>query len=157
MAPETHTRYRVQRLIRLGEWLERNTAGLALAADVISEAHDMLIDPPEDMPCSDVVELAGAQQMQAVILLNKLMQELRFDVPTRDVKRGADVTLHHPLACAGREYQVVIEAPKPDVPTQQEYNIEEQERLKAEHDAMQDDIPSQEEFARVRSQVDITN
>ena len=36
MAPETHTRYRVQRLIRLGEWLERNEAALTLAADVIT-------------------------------------------------------------------------------------------------------------------------
>ena len=31
MAPETHTRYRVQRLIRLGEWLERNEAALIMA------------------------------------------------------------------------------------------------------------------------------
>ena len=32
-APETHTRYRVQRLIRMGEWLERNEAALQLAID----------------------------------------------------------------------------------------------------------------------------
>ena len=126
MAPETHTRYRVQRLIRLGEWLERNEPALAVAADVISEAHDMLIDPPEDMPCSDVVELTGSQQMHAIILLNKLVQELRFDVPTRDVRRGTDVTLHHPLARGANEYEVVIKAPVAAVPTQQEYNIEEQ-------------------------------
>ena len=80
MAPKTHTRYRVQRLIRLGEWLERNEAALTLAADVISEAHDTLIDPPEDMPCtSDVVEITGAQQLQAVMSLNKLVQDLRFE------------------------------------------------------------------------------
>ncbi len=133
MTPETHTRHRVQRLIRLGEWLERNQAAMLLAADVISEAHDMLIDPPEDMPCSDIVELTGAQQMQAVMALNKLMQELRFNVPTRNVNRGGDVTLHHPYAFGSNEYQVVMEAPQPQ------------------------DIPSQEEFDRVRAQVDITN
>ena len=133
MAPETHTRYRVQRLIRLGEWLERNEAALTLAADVISEAHDTLIDPPEDMPTSDVVEITGAQQMQAVMSLNKLVQELRFNVPTRGVGRGGDVTLHHPFAYGANEYQVVMEAPKPK------------------------DIPSQEEFDKVRSEVDITN
>ena len=33
MAPETHTRYRVQRLIRMGEWLERNEAALQLAIE----------------------------------------------------------------------------------------------------------------------------
>jgi len=156
MAPETHTRYRVQRLIRLGEWLERNQDALVLAYEVINEAHDTLIDPPEDMPCSDIVEQVGFQQLHAVTTLRTLVNDLRFDVPTKDVKRGTDVTLHHPLAWGDKQYEVVIEAPKPDVPTQQEYNIEEQERLKAEHDAMQDDIPSQEEFDRVRSQVDIT-
>ena len=62
MAPETHTRYRVQRLlIRLGEWLERNEAALTVAADVINEAHDLLVERirPEQMPTSDIVEVAG--------------------------------------------------------------------------------------------------
>ena len=153
MAPQTHTRYRAQRLIRLGEWLERNEAALILAADVISEAHDTLIDPPEDMPATDVVEITGAQQMQAILSLNKLIQELRFNVPTRDVSRGGDVTLHHPFAHGGNEYQVVMEAPKPNVPTQQQYDIEEQERLKAEYDAAQAE-PTQAEFDKVRSEVD---
>ena len=130
MAPETHTRYRVQRLIRLGEWLERNEAALTLAVDVISEAHETLIDPPEDMPATDVVELTGAQQMQAVLSLNKLVQELRFNVPTRNISRGGDVTLHNPCVFGSKEYQVVMEAPKPK------------------------DIPSQEEFDKVRSEVD---
>ena len=133
MAPETHTRYRVQRLIRLGEWLERNEAALTLAADVISEAHDMLVDPPEDMPCSDIVEKVGFKQLNAVMSLDKMVQELRLDLPLRDVNRGGDVTLHQPFAAPGHEWQVVIEAPKPK------------------------DVPSQEEFDKVRSEVDITN
>ena len=130
MAPETHTRYRVQRLIRLGEWLERNEAALTLAADVINEAHDLLVDPPEHMPTSDIVEVAGFKQLHAVMSLNKLMQELRHELPTRAVRMGDDVTLHQPFATPGKEWQVVIEAPKPK------------------------DIPSQEEFDKVRSEVD---
>ena len=51
MAEETHNR--VQRLIRLGEWLERNEAALTVAADVINEAHDLLVDLTlEHMPTS---------------------------------------------------------------------------------------------------------
>ena len=133
MAPETHTRYRAQRLIRLGEWLERNQDVLVLAYDVINEAHDTLIDPPEGMSADDIVDQVGFQQLHAVTTLRTLVQDLRFDVPTRNVKRGEDVTLHHPFAHGDNQYQVVIEAPKPK------------------------DIPSQEEFDRVRAQVDITN
>ena len=43
-----------------------------------------------------------------------------------------DVTLHHPFACGKHEYEVVIEAPKAK------------------------DIPTQEEFDKVRAEVDIT-
>ena len=133
MAPETHVRYRAQRLIRLGEWLERNQDALVLAYEVINEAHDTLIDPPEGMSADEIVEQVGFQQLHAVTTLRTLVQDLRFDVPTRNVKRGEDVTLHHPFAHGDNQYQVVIEAPKPK------------------------DIPSQEEFDRVRAQVDITN
>jgi hypothetical protein len=156
MAPETHTRYRVQRLIRLGEWLERNQDALVLAFEVINEAHDTLIDPPEDMPASDIVEEVGFQQLHAVTTLRTIVNDLRFDVPTRNVKRGVDVTLHHPFACESKQYEVVIKAPKAQgIPTQQQYNLEEQERLKAEYDAAQAE-PTQEEFDKVRSEVDIT-
>ena len=130
MAPQTHTRYRVQRLIRLGEWLERNQDALVLAFEVINEAHDTLIDPPEDMPCSDIVEQVGFQQLHAVTTLRTIVNDLRFDVPTRNVKRGTDVTLHHPFACESKQYEVVIKAPKPK------------------------DVPSQAEFDKVRSEVD---
>ena len=130
MAPETHTRYRVQRLIRLGEWLERNQDALVLAYEVINEAHDTLVDPPEDMPNEDIVEQVGFQQLHAVTTLRKLVQDLRFDVPTRNVKRGEDVTLHHPLAWGDKQYEVVIKAPKPQ------------------------GIPTKEEFDKVRSEID---
>ena len=134
MAPQTHTRYRVQRLIRLGEWLERNQDALVALYDAIDEAHDTLVDSPEDMPTSDVVEVVGFRQMQPLKAMGRLMMELRHDLPTRHVRRGVDVTIHQPYALK-EEWEVVIKAPVPDVPTQQEYNIHEQERLKAEYDA----------------------
>jgi len=131
MAPETHTRYRVQRLIRLGEWLERNQSALITAFDAIDEAHDILID--SEYSDSQAVEVAGFKQMEPIKSMSQLMMELRNDIPTKSVTRGADVTIHQPYACPGKEWQVVIEAPKPA------------------------DIPTQEEFDLVRSQVDITN
>ena len=157
MAPQTHTRYRVQKLIRMGEWLERNQDALVLAFEVINEAHDTLIDPPDDMPTSDIVEQVGFQQLHAVTTLRTIVNDLRFDIPTRNVKRGTDVTLHHPFACESKQYEVVIKAPKPNVPTQQQYDIEEQERLKAEYDAAQAAAelePTKEEFDKDRSEVD---
>ena len=131
MAPETYTRYRVQRLIRLGEWLERNEDALITAFDAIDDAHDLLID--SEIPAGELVEIVGFKQMNPIKSLSKMLSELRHDVPTRNVCRGGDVTIHHPFAASGKEYEVVIEAPKPK------------------------DIPSQEEFDKVRSEVDITN
>ena len=130
MAPETHTRYRVQRLIRLGEWLERNQSALITAFDAIDDAHYLLIDG--EMPAGELVDCVGFKQMEPIKSMSRMFSELRHDVPTRNVQRGVDVTLHHPFACGKHEYEVVIEAPKPK------------------------DIPSQEEFNRVRAEVDIT-
>ena len=124
MAPETHTRYQAQLRIRNGEWLMHNKDALILAFEVINDAHDTLVDPPEDMPCSDIVEQVGFQMLHAVTTLRTLVNDLRFDVPTKHVKRGTDVTLHHPLGWGDKEYEVVIEAPKPkDVPSRAAYDV----------------------------------
>ena len=128
MAPQTHTRYRVQRLIRLGEWLERNEAALITAFDAIDEAHDLLID--SDMPDKELTDVVGFKQMAPIQSMSKIFAELRHDVPTRNVLRGRDVTLHHPYASPGKEYEVVIKAPQPE------------------------GVPSQEEFDKVRSETD---
>ena len=134
MAPETHTRYRVQRLIRLGEWLERNEAALIMAFDAIDDAHTFLFDPDEDMPTSDIIEITGFKMLQPILAMQKMMMELRHDIPTRHVKMGEDVTIHQPFALGlNQEMQVVIPKPQPK------------------------DIPTQEEFDKVRSEVDITN
>ena len=115
MAPETHTRYRVQRLIRMGEWLERNEAALQLAIDTVDQAHDLLIDGPDDeLALSDVVEMTAFKMLNAVQTLNQIRSDLSFGVATNDVRRGRDVTLHHPYASdEAKRYEVVIKAPMP--------------------------------------------
>ena len=96
----------------------------------------MLIDG--DIPAGELVEIVGFKQMEPIKSMFKMLSELRHDVPTRNVSRGGDVTLHHPFACGKHEWEVVIEAPKPkDIPSQKQYDLAEQERLKAEYDAAQ--------------------
>jgi len=128
MAPQTHTRYRVQRLIRLGEWLERNEDALITAFDAIDDAHDLLID--SEIPDSELVDVVGFKQMTPIKSMSKIFSELRHGIPTRDVQLGRDVTLHHPFASPSKEYEVVIKAPQPE------------------------GVPSQEEFDKVRSETD---
>ena len=112
--PSAGTLYRVQRLIRMGEWLERNEAALVLAFDVLDDAHDKLCDPDETLSPNDLLDLVGCEQMQALQALRPMMMELRM-APDWGVKRGTDVTLYQPYACPEHRYQVVIEAPKPQV------------------------------------------
>ena len=112
MAPETHTRYRVQKLIRMGEWLERNAPALITAFDAIDDAHTDALE--DEQPDAMTIELITFRQMQPLKSMMQLMAELRRD--NWGVKRGTDVTLHHPFACDGKEYEVVIEAPKPILP-----------------------------------------
>ena len=130
--PETHTRYRVQRLIRMGEWLERNEAALVLAYDVLDEAHDKMVDADETMNPNDLLDIVGHDQMQALLALRPMMMELRL-ASDWDVKRGTDVTIRQPYGSPERRYEVVIEAPKP----------------------VTDQTPTKEEFNKVRSEVDV--
>ena len=127
MAPQTQTRYRVQQLIRKGEWLERNWDFLLSLIDSIDELHDQLLEL-EDMEQAAYV---GGRMMSPIKALNQLACEMRFRTMLDDVERGRDVTIKQPYA-AGSKYEVVIKAPVADV-------------------------PSQEEFNRVRAEVDITN
>ena len=106
------TLYRTQRLIRMGEWLERNSAAICLAFEVIDRAHDLMLESPEDMSCSDILEQASAQQMSAIRALLPILGEMH-SCKDWDVEMGQDVTIHQPNACLGHRYEVVIEAPKP--------------------------------------------
>ena len=106
------TLYRTQRLIRMGEWLERNAAAICLAFEVMDRAHDLMMEPPEDMPCSDIVEQVSTQQISAIRALYPILGEIN-GYRDWDVEMGQDVTLHQPNACKDHRYEVVIEAPKP--------------------------------------------
>ena len=63
------------------------------------------------MPASDSVEIAGFKMLQPLMAMQKMLTELRHDLPTRQVRMGEDVTIHQPFALPGKEWQVVIEAP----------------------------------------------
>ena len=109
--PETHTRYRVQRLIRMGEWLEQNRALLIALYDSIDDAHTESLD----MQLEDTLILEQLQGKQLAPLegLGNVLMALRGN-PDWGVKRGTDVTLYHPHACSKHKYEVVIPAPKPN-------------------------------------------
>jgi hypothetical protein len=109
--PEVHTRYRVQRLIRMGEWLERHQALLVALYDSIDDAHtDSLEMELED---TLILECLQGKQMAPLEGLGCVIAELR-NHPDWGVKHGEDVTLHHPAACGKHKYEVVIPAPKPN-------------------------------------------
>lgn len=131
MAPETHTRYRVQRLIRLGEWLEDNRDMLITCIDAIDDVHNHLMDAEDNY--QDACEYAVMRMMNPLVAAQRKMLELRRNQMCDDVRNGQDVTIYQRYADADNRYQVVIPAPQPK------------------------GIPTQEEFDRVRSQVDITN
>lgn len=108
--PGWHTRWRVQRLIRMGEWLERHEALLLALYDSIDEAHTESLDM--EMEDTLILEYLQNKQMDPLRGLGMVLTDLR-GAPNWDVKRGEDVTLHHPRACAKHKYEVVIPAPKP--------------------------------------------
>ena len=107
------TLYRTQRLIRMGEWLERNMHTIALVAESIDYAHDQLMEHEEiDLPLNCVVDMVVHRQMTALQALMPLVREINIGTAF-EAEMGQDVTLHQPNACKDHRYEVVIEAPKP--------------------------------------------
>ena len=88
--PETHTRYRVQRLIRMGEWLERHEALLIALYDAIDEAHTESLEM--EMEDTLILEYLQGKQMDPLRGLGSVIADLRGQ-PNWGVKRGEDVTL----------------------------------------------------------------
>ena len=114
------TLYRTQRLIRMGEWLERNMHTVALAFQVLDRAHDQLIEREDSgFPIEDLVEDVIYKQMTALHALMPLVRELNMGY-VFEAEVGKDVTLHHPNGCKTHRYEVVIEAPKPFEATAQQ-------------------------------------
>ena len=114
------TLYRTQRLIRMGEWLERNMHTMTLAFEAMDSAHDQLIEHEEiDLPLEAVVDMVVTRQMSALQAFMPLVREVNIG-NVFEAEMGEDVTLHHPNACKKHRYQVVIEAPKPFEATAQQ-------------------------------------
>ena len=114
------TLYRTQRLIRMGEWLERNMHTLTLAFEAMDSAHDQLIEHEEiDLPLDEVVDMVVSRQMSALQAFMPLVRELNIG-NAFEAEMGQDVTLHQPNACKEHRYEVVIEAPKPFEATAQQ-------------------------------------
>ncbi|MEC8738117.1 MAG: hypothetical protein VXX91_07790 [Planctomycetota bacterium] len=112
MTPETHTRYRVQRLIRQGEWLQRNESFLAALYDAIDDAHTHALE--QELDDTIILEFLLKKQAEPLRALGSVINDLRRQQYRNwEVQRGKDVTLHHPNACPGHQYEVVMKAPKP--------------------------------------------
>ena len=111
MTPQTHTRYRVQKLIRLGEWLEDNADVLVSLVDSVDETHTEMCESEELSKSED--SYLVSKMMSPMLALQKVAMELRsrHNNDKFDVKRGTDVTLYHPYAPAGKRYEVVMPAP----------------------------------------------
>ena len=114
------TLYRTQRLIRMGEWLERNAATICLAFEVIDRANDKLIEHDDkEIAADDLMQMVASEQISAIRALYPILGEING---YRDwgVEMGQDVTLHQPNGCKDHKYEVVIEAPKPFEATKQQ-------------------------------------
>ena len=118
------TLYRTQRLIRMGEWLERNKHTITLAFEALDSAHDLLMEPEGSL--EELVEHVSFKQLSALQALMVLVRELNVGDDFEAVM-GQDVTLRR----LGVADQVVIKAPKPfeataqqikDLPTTEENN-----------------------------------
>ena len=107
--PGTHVRYRVQRLIRMGEWLEHNAPILVALFDSVNDAHDRACDSKGDDTLA--LEAITMDQNAPLHALVNVLSVLRRD--NWDVEHGKDVTLCQQWARKEHRYQVVIKAPQP--------------------------------------------
>ena len=114
------TLQRTQRLIRMGEWLERNAATICLAFEVMDRANDKLLEHDDkEISTDDLIQTVASEQISAIRALYPILGEInRYN--DWDVEMGQDVTLHQPNGCKDCRYEVVIEAPKPFEATKQQ-------------------------------------
>ena len=114
------TLLRTQRLIRMGEWLERNAATICLAFEVMDRAHDKLLEQDDkEIATDDLIQMVASEQISAIRALYPILGEInRYN--DWGAEMGQDVTLHQPNACKDCRYEVVIEAPKPFEATAQQ-------------------------------------
>lgn len=107
--PSIHTRYRAQRLIRMGEWLEENSDILIALIDGVDDPHtDSLDDAPVD--AEEKLQLLQARQMAPLRALVRIAGVLRRGEWPAEL--GRDVTLYHSHACSECRYETLIKAPE---------------------------------------------
>ena len=68
----------------------------SLAADVINEAHDTLMDPPEKCPPLTLLQVDGSKHQNVVSLCTSWSMLRHDSMSPRAIERGRDVTIHHP-------------------------------------------------------------
>ena len=110
-------RYRVQRLIKLGEWVESRESVFRLVANTLWENFDKYMED-DDAYCEYM-----SNQMEAVDILNDLQIELRRvatdNMPSFD-KFNGKVVMTHRFACKDHRTDVFLE----DFPHEQQQTIE---------------------------------
>ena len=93
-----HERYRVQRLIRMGEWLEHNAPILLALFEGIDNAHTKAMD--EDGPCDTIkLEELIDTQMNPLRGMFSLLLAIRHHSNWSAVAENVDVTLRNPCSC----------------------------------------------------------
>ena len=109
-------RYRVQRLIKLGEWLEQRESVFRLVANTLYENFDRYMED-DDAYCEYM-----SNQMEAVDILNDLQIELRNvvsdEMPDFNEFNGK-VVMTHRYACKDHRTDVFLE----DLPHEQQQTI----------------------------------
>ena len=110
-------RFRVQRLIKLGEWVESRQSIFRLVANSLWENFDKYMED-DDAYCEYM-----SNQMEAVDILNDMQIELRRvtadDMPNYDEYNGK-VVMTHRYACKDHRTDVFLE----DFPHAQQQTIE---------------------------------
>lgn len=110
-------RFRVQRLIKLGEWVESRQSVFRLVANTLSDNYERYMDDDEAY-CEYM-----CNQMESVDILNDMQIELsnvlRDDMPNFD-KFNGKVVMTHRYACKNHRTDVFLE----DFPHQQQQTIQ---------------------------------
>ena len=110
-------RFRVQRLIKLGEWVESRQSIFRLVANTLWENFDQYMED-DDAFCEYM-----SNQMEAVDILNDLQIELRNvvsdDMPSFNEFNGK-VVMTHRYACKDHRTDVFLE----DFPHEQQQTIQ---------------------------------
>ena len=110
-------RWRVQRLIKLGEWVESRESVLRLAANSLFDQFDRYMDD-EDAFCHYT-----SNMMEAIQILNDMQMELRVvqsdEMPEFEQFNGKVVLIHR-NACKHHREEVLFE----DLPHEQQQTLE---------------------------------